>query len=122
MPEETESESSPRSRAEQPRRRPRSERNDGPSPQVSRLGFAEAWCLLERFEADERGLVIERGLQQVNLGLKQIALCLGHEKARRQADLVSPLLDVEPLARDGRALAGRFNTLAGTVHVPAGPA
>src|SRR5262245_61978272 len=41
--------------------------------------------------------MIEHGLQQVHLGLHQISLRLGHQKACRQSDLEAPLLWIEAL-------------------------
>src|SRR5690242_19106769 len=48
--------------------------------------------LLYRFEAHERRLMIERRLQEVHLGLQQIALRLRDEERRREPDVVAPLL------------------------------
>ena len=67
---------------------------------------AERGRLLKRLEADERRLMIESGLQQVHLGLEQIALRLRDEKARGEPHLISPLLDVEALERHAGAGPG----------------
>ena len=61
--------------------------------------------------------MIERGLQQVHLRLEQIALRLRDEKARGEPHLVSPLLDVEALARHARAGPRCLYALCRALHL-----
>ena len=59
-------------------------------------------------------MVIERGLQEVDLSLQQVALRLRHEEAGRQPHFVPSLLGLEALLRERRACVGGVFTLGGT--------
>ena len=61
--------------------------------------------------------MIESRLQEVHFRLKQIALRLGDEEARRESHFVPPLFDVEALTGHGRAGARGADALGGAVHL-----
>src|SRR5262245_47279258 len=58
---------------------------------------------LKRLEVDERRLVVERRLEEVDVRLEKIPLRLRHQKARRQASLVTSLLVADTLLGERRA-------------------
>src|SRR5215831_19815897 len=64
---------------------------------VRRRRLTRGAGLLQRFEVDEREIVLEDGADLVRLGLRQVPLRLNHEEAGRQAHLESLLLRIEPL-------------------------
>src|SRR5438132_6765597 len=82
-----------------------------------------AWaCLLQRLEVDKREIVREDSGHLVRFRLREIALRLDDEKARRHPDLESLSLGIEPLLRKLARRARRLDALAVHLDLPPGVA
>ena len=78
--------------------------------------------LLQRLEVDERQVVRQHRAELVGLGLREVALRLDHEEARRHADLEALALGVEPLLGELARGAGRLDPLGVHLDLPRGVA
>src|SRR5262245_44816352 len=103
-------------RRDRRRRRKRDGRRRGRAA-AGRHGSGRA-RLLQRVEVDEREIVREHGAELVLLRLRQVALGLNHEKARRHPDFQPLTLGVEPLLGELAGGAGRVDALRVHVDLP----
>src|SRR5436190_2971230 len=86
------------------------------SPALARPG------LLQRVEIDQREVVREDRAELVRPHLRQVALRLDDEEARRHADVEPLSLGIEPLFRELARRARRLDALAVHLHLPRGVA
>src|SRR5215831_7387526 len=75
--------------------------------------------LLQRLEVDERKIVGEDGVDLAGFGLREVALRLDHEEARRQPHLEALLFRVEPLLGELARRPRRRDALRIHVDLPA---
>src|SRR5260370_14356605 len=112
------SESGARARREYAARRGSGEQDDVGALHADGVAGGKGWRLLDRLEIDERRLVVEVRLEQIHLGLQQVALRLGDEERGRESHLEAALLSVEALLGQRRARACGVHTFGRALYLP----
>src|SRR5262245_12974434 len=114
------SESRPRARAEDPVRRGSWQLNDAGSHDAYRVADREWGRQLDRFEDHQRGLVVECGLQQIDLRLEKVSLSLCDEEGSREAHLIPTLFRLETFLGQRGSRTRGTNPFGGALNLPAG--